>query len=111
MVVLGFLFILIFALAVFFTFQGTIADNKWFLRAAILSIPLPLVAGELGWVLAEVGRQPWIIQDLMTVSGAVSHIKTGTVITTFVLFAILFTGLLISEISIMLKQIRSGPIH
>jgi cytochrome d ubiquinol oxidase subunit I len=65
----------------------------------------------MGWVLAEMGRQPWIIQDLMPVSEAVSQIGSGSVITTFILFAILFTLLLIAEISIMIKQIKLGPKH
>jgi cytochrome d ubiquinol oxidase subunit I len=111
MVILGFLFIMIFSAALFLLFRGTISENRWFLWIALLSIPLPYIAGELGWILTEIGRQPWIIQDLMTVSKAVSQIKAATVITTFILFAILFTGLLISEISIMLKQIKSGPKH
>jgi cytochrome d ubiquinol oxidase subunit I len=111
MVVLGFLFIMIFSAALFLLFRGTISENKWFLWIALLSIPLPYIASELGWILTETGRQPWIIQDMMTVSKAVSQISTGSVITTFILFAVLFTGLLISEISIMLKQIKSGPKH
>ena len=78
---------------------------------ALFSIPLPYIASELGWLLTEIGRQPWIIQDLMTVSKAVSQISTGSVITTFILFAVLFTGLLISEVSIMVKQIKTGPKH
>jgi cytochrome d ubiquinol oxidase subunit I len=65
----------------------------------------------MGWVLAEMGRQPWIIQDLMPVSTAVSRIGSGSVITTFVLFAVLFTVLLIAEVSIMIKQIKTGPNH
>jgi len=111
MVILGFLFIMIFAMALYFLFKGTISDNKWFLWIALLSIPLPYIASELGWILTEMGRQPWIIQDLMPVSMAVSQISSGSVITTFILFAVLFTGLLISEISIMLKQIKTGPKH
>jgi cytochrome d ubiquinol oxidase subunit I len=111
MVVLGFLFIMIFSVAIYLLFKGTISDNKWFLWIALLSIPLPYIAGELGWVLNEIGRQPWIIQDMMTVSKAVSQISTGSVITTFILFAVLFTGLLISEVSIMVKQIKTGPKH
>ena len=109
MVILGFLFIMIFGLALFFLFKGTISVNKWFLWLALLSIPLPYIASELGWVLTEMGRQPWIIQDLMSVSSGVSKISTGTVITTFILFAVLFTVLLISEISIMVKQVKTGP--
>ena len=111
MVILGFLFILIFALALYFLFKGTLTKNRWFLWIALLSIPLPYIASELGWILAEVGRQPWIIQDLMPVSKAVSQISSGSVITTFILFAVLFTVLLISEISIMVRQIKTGPKH
>jgi cytochrome d ubiquinol oxidase subunit I len=111
MVILGFYFIMIFALAIHLLFKGTLSKNKWFLWIALLSVPLPYLAGELGWILAEMGRQPWIIQDLMTVSKGVSNIASGSVITTFILFAILFTGLLISEISIMVKQIKTGPKH
>jgi cytochrome d ubiquinol oxidase subunit I len=111
MVVLGFLLILIFSIALYLLFKGTITDNKWFLWVALLSVPLPYIASELGWLLTEIGRQPWIIQDLMTVNKAVSQIGTGTVITTFILFAVLFTGLLISEVSIMVKQIKTGPKH
>jgi cytochrome d ubiquinol oxidase subunit I len=111
MVILGFLFILIFAMALYFLFKGTISLNKWFLWIALLSLPLPYVASELGWILTEMGRQPWIIQDMMPVSKAVSQISSGSVITTFILFAVLFTVLLISEISIMVKQIKTGPKH
>jgi len=111
MVMLGFLFILIFALALYLLFQGTIGNSRWFLWTALLSMPLPYIASELGWVLAEMGRQPWIIQDLMHVSQGVSQITSGSVITTFILFAVLFTVLLISEVSIMVRQIKNGPKH
>jgi cytochrome d ubiquinol oxidase subunit I len=111
MVILGFLFILIFSMALYFLFNGTITQNRWFLWIALLSVPLPYIAAELGWIVTEVGRQPWIIQGLMPVSKAVSQISTGSVITTFILFGILFTVLLISEVSIMVKQIRTGPKH
>jgi cytochrome d ubiquinol oxidase subunit I len=111
MVILGFLFILIFTTALYFLFSGTLSEKKWFLWIALLAIPLPYIASELGWVLTEMGRQPWIIQDLMPVSKGVSQINSGSVITTFILFGVLFTILLISEISIMVKQIKNGPGH
>jgi len=111
MVILGFLFIIIFSTSLYLLFRGDIAINRWFLWIALLSIPLTYLASELGWILAEVGRQPWIIQDLMSVSGAVSQIVTGSVITTFILFAVLFTLLLTAELSILVKQIKSGPKH
>jgi cytochrome d ubiquinol oxidase subunit I len=111
MVILGFLFILIFSLALFFLYNGTILSKRWFLWIVLFSIPLPYIASELGWILTEMGRQPWIIQDLMPVSIAVSNIETASVQTTFWLFAFLFTALLVAEISIMLKQIKTGPNH
>jgi cytochrome d ubiquinol oxidase subunit I len=111
MVILGFLFIFIFSLALIFLFNGTIGSQKWFLWIVLFSIPLPYLASELGWILTEMGRQPWIIQDLMPVSIAVSNISAGSVQTTFWLFAFLFTALLIAEISIMLRQIKIGPNH
>jgi cytochrome d ubiquinol oxidase subunit I len=111
MVMLGFLFIMIFTTALYLLFKGSLTDSRWFLWIALFSIPLPYIASELGWVLTEMGRQPWIIQDLMTVSGGVSKISSGTVLTTFILFEVLFTVLLISEISIMIKQIKTGPKH
>lgn len=109
MVVLGFFFVLVFTTAVFMLFQGILTKNRWFLWIALLSLPLPYLASELGWVVTEMGRQPWIIQDLMAVTHGVSRISPGSVITTFIMFAVLFTALLISEISIMVRQIQKGP--
>jgi cytochrome d ubiquinol oxidase subunit I len=111
MVMLGFYFILVFILALFFLYRGTLYKNRWFLWVALCSILLPYIAGEMGWVLTEMGRQPWIIQNLMPVSVAVSQISSGSVITTFILFAVLFTLLLIAELSIMIRQIKLGPKH
>jgi cytochrome d ubiquinol oxidase subunit I len=111
MVMFGFYFILLFILALYFLFRGTIMKNKWFLWIVLFSILFPYVAGEIGWILTEMGRHPWIIQDLMPVSVGVSQIGTGSVITTFILFAVLFTVLLVAEISIMIKQIKLGPRH
>jgi len=60
-------------------------------------------------VVAEVGRQPWVIQDIMPTYAAVSDLDTKSVMITFCLFALLFTGLLAAEVSILVKQIRKGP--
>jgi cytochrome d ubiquinol oxidase subunit I len=111
MVILGFSFMLLFATAIYLLYKGTITDNRWFLRVCLFSIPLPYIASELGWIVAELGRQPWIIQDLMPVSTAVTNIGSGSVMATFFIFATLFTALLIAEISIMVKQIKTGPKH
>ena len=111
MVILGFFFILVCTLALFFHYKGKLSDYKWFLWVLIISVPLVYIASQSGWVLTEMGRQPWIIQDLMPVSAAVSQIGAGAVITTFILFAILFTALLFAEVSIMIRQIKTGPKH
>ena len=111
MVLLGFYFILVFSLALLFLFRNALTKKRWFLWTLLFSIPLPYIAGELGWVLAEMGRQPWIVQDLMPVTTAVSQINSGAVISTFIMFAVLFTMLLFAEISIMIRQIKIGPKH
>jgi cytochrome d ubiquinol oxidase subunit I len=111
MVMLGFFFILVCAVALVLLFRDKLSGNKWFLWVAIISVPLVYIAGESGWIVAEMGRQPWIIQDLMPLSLAVTRLSTGSVITTFILFALLFTALLAAEVSIMLKQIKTGPKH
>jgi cytochrome bd ubiquinol oxidase subunit I len=108
MVILGFFFIMIFSVALILLYRGVLTKSKWFLWIGLLSLPLPFVSSELGWIVAEVGRQPWIIQDLLTVNNAVTRVTTGSVITTFILFAVMFTALLIAEVSIMLKQIKTG---
>ena len=73
---------------------------------AIAGIPLVWICSECGWITAEVGRQPWIIEGLMPTRAAVSAISSGSVQFTFWLFAFIFTSLLIAEISIMLRYIH-----
>ena len=75
---------------------------------AIISVPLVYICSECGWMTAEFGRQPWIIESIMPTRAAVSAVSSGTVITTFVIFAVVFTALLAAEISIMLRQISKG---
>ena len=67
------------------------------------------VASQAGWTVAEMGRQPWVIQDLMPTFAAVSAIDSSSVQITFWLFAAVFTTLAIAEIGIMTKQIKLGP--
>lgn len=109
MVILGFLFLAIFALSFWLVIKGKLEKQRWFLNLSILSIPLAYLATQLGWMVAEFGRQPWVIQDLMLNTTAVSNINTTSVKISFFLFAFIFTALLIAEISIMIKQIKKGP--
>lgn len=109
MVALGFFFILLQILTWYFSVKGTLEKKKMFQWLLLLSIPLPYIASVLGWLVTEMGRQPWIIQDLMPVGIAVSSLSSSTVQITFWLFAALFTALLIAEVSIMTRQIKNGP--
>ena len=109
MVALGFYFILLFVLSLIGVIKGNLQHRKKFLWLAVWTIPLVYIASECGWIVAEVGRQPWVIQDLMPAVAAVSMIDSTTVQITFWLFAIVFTVLAIAEIKILTKQIKVGP--
>ncbi len=109
MVVLGTIFPLVFLAFLYFSYKDTLVEQKWLLGGGTIMFFLGLAAHQAGWVVAEVGRQPWAIQDLLPVTVARSNLTTGTVQTTFFMFLILFTILLIAEVSIMLKQISIGP--
>lgn len=109
MVALGGWFLILFAVVLFLLTKKDIQNYRVVLWSAVLSIPLGYIAGEAGWVVAEVGRQPWAIQDLMPVGVAATNIATSNVMISFFLFAFLFTTLLIAEIKIMTTQIKIGP--
>ena len=70
-------------------------------------LPLAYIASEAGWIVAELGRQPWAIQDMMPTLAAVSDISTGSVALTFFIFLVLFTVLLVAELRIMCKVISN----
>jgi cytochrome d ubiquinol oxidase subunit I len=109
MVALGSWFTLLFAMVLFFATKRDILKYPLILKAALWSIPLGYIASEAGWVVAEVGRQPWAIQDLMPVGIAATKIATTNVMISFFIFTTLFTVLLIAEVKIMTKQIGLGP--
>jgi cytochrome d ubiquinol oxidase subunit I len=135
MVGAGCLFILFFAVLCIMAFQipylsvitrrllatigilpETQADNHdisalpaWHYWLAILLLPLAYIASESGWLVAEFGRQPWTIQDMLPTWVGVSDIESCSVALTFFLFLFLFTLMLCVEINIMLKQIKKGP--
>ena len=109
MVMLGGYFCAFFALVLFLSWRKRLASCRWLHWVAFLSIPLGYLAGQAGWVVAECGRQPWAIQDILPVNAAVSHLAVSNVQTTFFLFLLLFTILLVAEISIMVKVVRKGP--
>lgn len=107
MVTLGgyFLFFFFAALVLVYRIPSWLQKN-WVLWIAIISVPVMWVCSEAGWVVAEVGRQPWTVQDLLPTRAAVSAIGAGSVMTTFWMFAAVFTILLVAELSIMGRQIN-----
>lgn len=107
MVMLGGLFLLFFAVVLYLALRGQYG-GRWLLLVSIVMIPLAYLCSQAGWVVAEVGRQPWVIQDIMPTVAAISRIDASAVKVTFVIFAVLFTLLLIAEVGIMLKQIKIG---
>ena len=109
MVGFGTLFILFFLIVMWIVKKKDISTKKWLLRLAILLVPCVYIASEAGWLVAEFGRQPWTIQDMMPTWIAVSDINAGSVMFTFFLFLVLFTTMLAVEISILCKQIKKGP--
>ena len=72
-------------------------------------LPMAYLASESGWIVAELGRQPWTIQDMLPVNVAVSDISSGSIALTFFIFLFLFTTMLMVEINILIKQIKRGP--
>ena len=109
MVLLGLFFIALFGLVFYMTSKNKMEDAKWLQWVCLWSIPLGYVAGQLGWTVAEMGRQPWAIQDVLPLKAAVSGISSSSVQITFFLFLALFTVLLVAEVRIMLQQIKKGP--
>ena len=109
MVGLGFYFVLLFIIVLWLGYRDRLNHRRWLLWLMLLSIPLPYLSGQAGWVVTEVGRQPWAIQDYLPTAAAVSQIDASAVQTTFWMFAVIFTALLIAELSIMVRQIKQGP--
>lgn len=109
MVALGCLFILFFAVTLFVSYRKDITKYRWLHIVGIIMLPLGYIASEAGWVVAEMGRQPWTIQDMLPTWIAASDVNTGSVITTFIIFLVLFTTMLVVEINILCKQIKKGP--
>ena len=109
MVILGILFPIMCFGFLFFAIKDTLEQQRWLQLPGTTLFFLALIASEAGWIVAEVGRQPWAIQDLLPVSIASTNLTSTTVQTTFFMFVALFTALLVAEIKIMCKQISIGP--
>ena len=109
MIGLGMLMALMLLLATLFAWKDKLENKKWFFIFALICIPLVYICGQCGWIVAEVGRQPWTIQGLLPVNVAISSLSAAAVKTTFFLFLAIFALFLVIEIRIMLGAIKKGP--
>ncbi|MBB3291097.1 MULTISPECIES: cytochrome ubiquinol oxidase subunit I [Rhizobium] len=109
MVGLGLFFILLTTVFFWLSARRKLDHYPLLLSIAVFAIPLPWVAIELGWVVAEFGRQPWVIEGVLPTAAAVSNLGAVSVLITLLGFAAIYTALIVIEMSLMVKAIRKGP--
>ena len=110
MVLLGMYFIGFTALGIWLFWRGTLFQKKWYMWLALLSVLLPLVTNELGWVTAEVGRQPWIVYNLLRTRDAISiTVPAGQILLTLILFILVYALLFAAWILVLRKRMIEGP--
>ena len=110
MVGLGMLFIGFTASALLFLFRGTLFRQKWLLKFFVIGVILPVIANQFGWVSAEMGRQPWIVYGLLRTKEGISKSVTSLeVLTSLLLFIIVYTLLFFVWLYILDKEIKHGP--
>ncbi len=109
MVGLGFFFIGLFAVAFWLSAKRKLDTYPLFLKVAFWSLPLPWIAAELGWIVAEYGRQPWIIEGVLPTALGVSSTVAGNVLFSLLGFVVFYSALLIADIYLLVKYIKLGP--
>ncbi|HEV2285585.1 MAG TPA: cytochrome ubiquinol oxidase subunit I [Steroidobacteraceae bacterium] len=109
MVGVGLALIALFATAFYLSARHGFERHRWFLKAAFLSLPLPWIAAELGWVVAEYGRQPWAIDGVLPTFLGVSTVPAGSVLLSICGFAIFYSALAAVDVYLLTRMIRRGP--
>ncbi|GGB95708.1 cytochrome bd oxidase subunit I [Marinobacterium zhoushanense] len=109
MVASGFWMLLVFGLSFYFTARRTVFHKRWLLRLALFSLPVPWVASEMGWFVAEFGRQPWAIGEVLPTFIATSSLTEADLIGSLMAFVGFYTLLAIIEMYLMIKFARKGP--
>jgi len=110
MVGLGMLFIVMTLVASFYRWRGTLWHKRWLLWGFVLAIPLPYIANQVGWVTAEVGRQPWIVYGLLRTKDALSKSVTAEqTLTSIILFGIIYALLFAVWLYVLNDKIHHGP--
>ncbi|MCE7028050.1 cytochrome ubiquinol oxidase subunit I [Jiella avicenniae] len=108
MVLLGFAMIALFAVSLFYTMREARAP-RWLFRLAFLALPAPWIAVELGWLVAEFGRQPWIIEGVLPTFLATSELGVVDLLVTIAGFTLLYGGLAVIEVMLMVRAVKKGP--
>jgi cytochrome bd ubiquinol oxidase subunit I len=110
MVALGMLMFLLSFVGVVLSYRDKLVETPWYLKIMVPSLVLPYLAGQFGWVVAELGRQPWIVQGMLKTSDGVSKsVSLGQVVVSFIAFVALYGGLGIVDIYLLAKYARKGP--
>ena len=109
MVASGFWMLLLFALSFYYTARRTAWKKPWLLKAALFTLPVPWIASEAGWFVAEFGRQPWAVGEILPTFNAVSVLTANEILLSLSLFIIFYTILIIIEVFLMQHFIRKGP--
>jgi len=110
MVVLGMWFILVMGLAAFFLWKDTLWERNWLLKALLWSIPLPVLASQLGWIAAEVGRQPWTVYRLLRTEHSVSvTVSAETVLFAIIVFFVIYAAMGFTYLYLVAKKVKQGP--
>jgi cytochrome d ubiquinol oxidase subunit I len=110
MVGLGMLFIGLTAWGIFLLIRGKLLQSRRYLRMLLWSIPLPLLACELGWIVAEVGRQPWVVYRILKTADAVSmNVHGGEVLFSIIMFGLIYLALGALYVFLLAKKVKHGP--
>ncbi len=109
MVLMGLLMLAYFVLAVIYSMRNNIEHQRWFLKIAVWMIPVPFLACEMGWLVAELGRQPWTVYGMLPTWMSASTHGVGYMIFSLVGFVGLYTAFIIAEMYLMVRAIRIGP--
>lgn len=109
MVGCGLIMLVIFGMAFYQTCKQKIDEKPWVLKAALFGIPLPWIAAEAGWFVAEFGRQPWAVGEILPTHLAASNLPASEILFSMGLIIVLYTVFLIAEVYLMTKFAKQGP--
>lgn len=109
MVAMGLWMLFIFVMAFWYNIRSNLTRHRWFLKAAFFTLPAPWIASEMGWIVAEYGRQPWAIAEVLPTFLGASSVSEGQVWTSIAAFVLFYSALLVVELFLMVKYAKWGP--